>query len=487
MPDLLGATNPVPSYDAPSVRITPPVPGGDQNIQNIVDPGRVTRPDGQEGQEAQQGQTGQQGDFGAHFESNFMTFVQRLRASLELPEVFLNVLQGQTIQVSSGIRDGFAREMAQFLDFIEVDERTLPAFVEEQMQSSSRFTGPLFQLLRSAYEGSTSELTKNDILLFVRRFADYTSTPHIEDNLVRMTGEMTEALPGKWSAELTQVLSRLENSIEAGDRPEALRLLRDHVFPLVSKYVSLTHDHGLARNILSAMTLDVARYENSDEEGLLRALRRLISSDVLPKSMEELPDKELLRMLRETDYFKAARQEDGGNAFADRLAHVTHRALQGEDGAETQEAFHSIMNAVLINESVFMPLQHIMLPINWNGQLMFSEMWVDPDAGRDAEGRRRGGGDNGPVQRVLLKMDIQSLGAFDVLIQNRREGVSMLVTCPKSVAPFSGEITRSLRDILSRNGLKVEQLQVAEQRRALTVSEAFPKLFERMRGVNVKI
>lgn len=479
MPDLLGATNPVPSYDAPSVKITPPTPGGDTNIQNVVDLDHVTRPDGQEGQ---QGSGDATNKFEARFDSNFMTFVQRLRGAQELPDVFMTVLQGQQVQVSSGIHSGFAAEMSQFLEFLQMDEGQLLNFVQNQVQSGSRFSGALFQMLRNTFNATDSELTKSDILQFVRRFGDYTSTEHIEDNLVRMTDEMSEALPGKWSSELTNILAQLENGVDAGDREGNLKLLREKVFPLVSKYVSLTHDHGLARNLLSAMTLDVARYENGSESGLLEAFRHLAQSEVLPKEIAELPDSELLRMLKETEFTKASES----NGFADRMARVTHRALQGEDGVNTQEAFHHIMNAVLINESVFMPLQHIMLPLNWNGQLMFSEMWIDPDA----EQGNRGGRDKkegGPVQRILIKMDIQSVGAFDVLIQNRDEGVSMLVTCPKSVAEDAPKVTKSLRDILARNGLKVEQVQVAEQHRPLTVSEVFPKVFERMSGVNVKV
>ncbi|MBO4914605.1 MAG: hypothetical protein J5449_05300 [Oscillospiraceae bacterium] len=480
MPDLLGATNPVPSYDAPSVKITPPTPGGDANVQNVVDPDHVTRPDGKEGQ---QNSGDAANSFGARFDSNFMTFVQRLRGAQTLPETFLTVLQGQQIEVSSGIRSGFADEMAKFLDFLHMDESQLMSFLKNQVQSGSRFSGALFQMLRNAYNGTASELTKNDILQFVRRFGDYSSTTHIEDNLLRMTDEMTEALPGKWSSELTQVLAQLENGVDAGDREGNLKLLREQVFPLVSKYVSLTHDHGLARNLLSAMTLDVARYENGSPEGLLEAFRHLASSEVLPRELADVPDSELLRMLKETEFSKAA----DNNGFADSMAKLTHKALQGEDGVNTQDAFHNIMNAVLINESVYMPLQHIMLPLNWNGELMFSELWIDPDAERDEKGKRGKEDDDGPVQRVLIKMDIRSIGAFDVLIQNKGDGVSMLVTCPKSVAEHAPQVTQSLKNILTRNGLKAEQVQVAEQHRPLTVSQVFPKLFERMSGVNVKV
>lgn len=476
MPDLLGAANPVPGYDIQQPRVTTPQLS-DPTVQNIVDPNRVVRPDGQEGQQGQQGS----GDStAARFESNFMTFIGRLRDSQDMADTFLTVL-GQRTEISSGIRGGFAQELSEFLDFIRMDEAELGRFLRNQVRSGARFSGPLFALLRAAYDAAPSALTKTDILQFVRRFSDYSSTEHIEDNILRNAAQMAEAMPGKWSAELSGMLARLQNGVLAGDREGNLRLLRDEIFPLVSRYVSATHDHGLARELLSAMTLDVARYENSSEEGLLEALRRLAASDVLPRDLAEVSDAELLRMLKESDFHQAAESD----TFAERMTKVTQRALAGEAGAKTQEAFHHIMNAVLINESVYMPLQHIMLPIDWNGRLMFSEIWVDPDAERDSRGRKREG--EGQTRRILIKMDVQDLGAFDVLIQQRAEGVSLLVGCPKAAAPFTAQITRSMQEILQRNGLTVEQVQVAEMRRPLTVSQAFPKLFERMSGINVKV
>ena len=477
MPDLLGATNPVPSYDVQQPRgLTPQI--NDTTVQNIVDPDRVVRADGQEGQ---QGSGDATGSLAARFESNFMTFVSRLRDAQDLPEVFMNVLVGQRSQVSSGIRTGFAEEMAQFLEFIQMDESELASFLQNQVQSGARFSGALFQLLRGAYGGTASEMVKDEILQFVRRFSDWSSTEHIENNLLRTADEMADAVPGKWGRELNEIVAQLENGILAGDREGNLQLLRNKLFPLISNYVSTTHDHGLARALLSVMTLDVARYENGSEPGLLQALRHLASGDVLPKALADLPDAELLRMLRDTDFYRAS----ASNTFAERMTNATRRALSGEAGVNTQEAFHHIMNSVLINESVYMPLQHVMLPLNWNGRLMFSELWVDPDAERDSSRGR--GGEGGPVTRILIKMDVQDLGAFDVLIQNRTEGVSLLVGCPRTVSEFAPQITEAMRGILARNGLTVEQVQVAEMRRALTVSEVFPKLFERMRGVNVKV
>jgi len=473
MPALLGPTNPVPGYEPQPVKITTPAPG-DTNVQNIVDPNRVVRPD----QRTDRQDTGDAAN-AARYESNFMTFVQRLRNAQNLPETFLRMLQGQGLEVTSGIRSGFAGEMAQFLEFLKMDESQLLAFLQGQGQSGARFGGALFSILRNAYANTQSDLLRTDILQFLRRFSDYTSTDHLEGKILRSVSDMTESLPSQWANQVSDILAKLQNGVAAGDRAGNLKLLREELFPLISRYVSLTHDHGRARGLLSMLTLDVARYENGSEKELLQAMRRLASSGVLPGELSPLSDKELLKLLRETNFLKAS------DPFADQLAKLASRALQGQAGPETQEMFHNIMASILINESVYMPLSHTLLPLDWNGKRMFSEMWVDPDA--DSDPRRSASGGGGTM-RILIKMDIESLGAFDLLIHSsRQDGVSLSLACPQAVAAFSDQVSQTIHSILSRNGLKVGEVSVAEMKRPVTVSEVFPKLFERMNGVNVKI
>ncbi len=471
MPELLGPTNPVPTHDTSGVRITTPQPS-DTNVQNIVNPSVVTRPD-QKNDRPDSGDS--TGPGAARYESNFMTFMQRLRDTRGLPATFMQVMQGTT--VSSGIREGFAEELADMMRFLQMNEAELLKFLQNQLQSGSRFSGALFQSLRDAF-GSSSDLLKNEILQFLRRFSDFSSTGHLEGKILRTAEDLQGAMPSRWGDQVTELLAQLRNGVASGDRQGVLDLLRGRLFPLVSNYVSTTHDHGAARGMLSMLTLDVARYENGGETGLLQSMRHLSALGVLPGDLARMSDEELLSMLRNTDFARSA----ADNAFADRMASLIDAALRGQGGVDAQQAFHNIMNAILINESVYMPLQHTMLPLDWEGKKMFSEMWVDPDA------ERRGGRDGDKrVSRLLIKMDIQSLGSFDVLIHTRGEDVSMSVACPKAVAPFTEQVSRALGTILERNGLHPESVQVTEMRRPLTVSEVFPKILERMSGVNVKV
>jgi len=109
---------------------------------------------------------------------------------------------------------------------------------------------------------------------------------------------------------------------------------------------------------------------------------------------------------------------------------------------------------------------------------------VDPDAERDGE---RGSPGGGKTLRMLIKMDVQFLGAFDVIVNARDKNVVLQLACPEQVAVFSKEITAAMNDILKRNGLQPSTIQVAAMRRPVAISEVFPKLFERGFGVNVKI
>ena len=231
--------------------------------------------------------------------------------------------------------------------------------------------------------------------------------------------EMSQSMPSRWADQLLVMTAQLENGIAAGDRQGNLQLLRQQIFSLVSGYVGQTHDHGRARELFSTLTLDLIRYENGDELSLVEAFRRLASYDLFSGDLAKLSDDDVLRLLQETDYFRASEND----LFSDYLTSVTRRAVKGEGDSATQQVFRNIMDSVLINESVYMPLRHVMIPLEWNDRTMFSEMWIDPDPEENKKGSSRSGGERSFL--VLIKMDIQELGAFDLLINAKGETASV--------------------------------------------------------------
>lgn len=479
MPDLLGATNPVPGYDNTVTNRGLPVSPDNTQIQNVPTPNRVSRPDGR----TEQQDNGSLGDSDRiRYDSNFQTFLQRLKETPSMAQSLSRLFSGREgVVVLSGMGEGMAAELSQVLEMLRMDQAQLLDFLSGQLKAGTRFGGALFALLRNAYAKAASDGVRADILRFLKSYVDYSSTAHIEGNLLRSMEGMANAMPASWAEKLRELTARLENGIAAGDRQGNLALLRQEVLPHMASYVSRTHDLGTARGLLSILTLDLARYENGSEESLLESFHQLSGYGTLKHQLGAIDDQALLELLRKSQFLK----DSMANQFSDRLAESAARALRGEGGVEAQQIFRELVNAMLVNESVYMPINHFLLPMQADGRMLFSELWVDPDA--EGQGDKSGSTRGGNTMRFLFKMDIQSLGLFDIVLTSREREVDVRIACPEGISPFAKQIEGAVCEILSRNGLTPGGVSVRTMERPVSLTEVFPKLFEGKNSVNVKV
>ena len=471
MPDLLGVTNPVPGHDNTQINRNVPVSPGNTQIQNAPDITKVTGADNRtEQQDA--GQGGQ-----VRYDSNFQTFLQQLRQAQGGAQSLARLLAGEETVVTSGMSEGIAEELSQVLEMLKMeDEGQLLQFLTEQMQAGTRFGGALFDLLRSAYARADHTGVRNDILSFLKSYSDWSSTAHLEGNLMRNLAAMADSMPASWGDKLRELLARLENGVAAGDRQGNINLIQQEVFPFMSSYVGQTHDLGTPRGLLSLMALDLARYENGSEERLQEAFRQLAGYGTLKGILGGIDDQALMKLLQ-----GSLARESGATRFADFLAAAAARALRGEGSAEVQETFRNLVSSMLINESVYMPISHFLIPLEMDGRKLFSELWVDADA-EEKNGRGKGG----KCMKFLFKIDVEKLGLFDVILTSREKEVEVAVACPEKAAPFSREIERTVSRILVRNELTPTGIVVRRMDRPVTLTEVFPKIFEGKNSVNVK-
>lgn len=182
MPDLLGVTNAVPGNDANLINRNMPSIPNDPRLQNAPDPTRVTRSDNRTEQQG----AGGDGSGALRFDSNFIAFLQRLSETPGLAQTLSQVLRMyQGTVVSSGMEEGIAVEMSALLEMLKMDEGEFSSFFRSQMQLGNRFSGPLFSILREAYGNSNSEVLRGNILQFLKRYSDYSSSGHVQGNLLR--------------------------------------------------------------------------------------------------------------------------------------------------------------------------------------------------------------------------------------------------------------------------------------------------------------
>ena len=166
--------------------------------------------------------------------------------------------------------------------------------------------------------------------------------------------------------------------------------------------------------------------------------------------------------------------------FADGLANLLLKGANGRAGLENVQQFYSIMNGLLVNESVYMPLLHLVIPFQYEEHDVVSEMWVDPDAKKDSEDESR-------KIKVFLKFDIQNLGKFELtmILQDHETRMHLLV--PPNLAKQNKKIETAVGEILNKNGIRFSQLMVRERLRDRRVDEVFPEIREKERTINVRI
>ena len=184
--------------------------------------------------------------------------------------------------------------------------------------------------------------------------------------------------------------------------------------------------------------------------------------------------------LQESPEEIAKRFQTPNRDFADGVANLLLKGANGQAGLENVQQFYTIMNGMLLNESVYMPLLHFILPFQYEGNNVMSEMWVDPDGKKDKE-------EGGRAVKLFLKFDIQGLGKFELLmtLQDRESRMQLLV--PKQLVKEDKKIQAEVAGILKKNGIRCSQLMVRERVRDRRVDEVFPEIREKERTINVRI
>ena len=125
-----------------------------------------------------------------------------------------------------------------------------------------------------------------------------------------------------------------------------------------------------------------------------------------------------------------------------------------------------------------MPVNHFILPFQYQGKEAVSEFWIDPDAEKKEEEK-----DGGRKIRLLVDFEIRGLGDFQLLADLQDHKISMELGVPKNLSAGAGEIQAKLQEICARNGMRVKMMQVQEK--LITVFWMFSQRLEKRRMVSM--
>ncbi len=379
--------------------------------------------------------------------------------------------------VSSGINENFAEEISQFLNMIKLSKEDVFSFFKSQVETSNKFSGVFFNFLRNVLSESNSGDLNLRILNLLKKYNDFTSNRHILNNILIDISNISKYIPSKFSEELINLANRLNTDAKAGDVNENTELLKKEIIPFLSKYIKSTNDFGIVRDLISSLSLNTARYENGSKNGFIEAFETLMGYNVIKKQLGNIDVRKLADILLEQYESKSQ-----NNDLNYKLLNILERGIKGEAGYENVDVFKDILTSMLLNESVFMPLVHIMLPMNIDNSMMYSEIWIDPD-----DESNQGSSNGERKSKLLVKFDIKDVGFFDLIILHQNGRVDMQIFCPEKIIKIDKTIKTGLKEILERNGLAVSSISVAKSNYPISISEVFPKIYERKNTVNVRV
>ncbi len=479
MSNILKVTAPIAGYESSNQARTQANKVPDPAIKGPVTPDKVTKPDARSDSASQ--------DQGValkfRYDSNYQNFIKQVSTLPTMTEEFSKIFFERFATLAqSGLGDGFSEQIGRFYEMIGMGAEDIQGFLKQQGNMSIKFSGTFFDMLSEVMRETSSVELKAGILDFLRRYADMSEGRMMMSNANGLLSKLREYMMPGARGGLDALIADLDFGAQTGTDAmnNNAQLLREKLLPFLNKYISSTHDRGMLRDLAANLASVAARLENGSPARVQDAFAQLLKYQGMQSVFKNFDPDILLRVLKNTEYSKAV----GAQKWADGLVDLIESGVSGEGGAETRAAFNNLMQSILLNESVYMPVLHFTLPLQVDGKLMFSEMWIDPDAQKaqgDASGKRAIHG--------LVKFDIQDVGFFDLFFIYSNDKIKLQLSCPQSmeeeIAQVRGDITR----ILAEHSIAIDELFVDSDSSvgSVPISAAFPKIFERRNSVNVSI
>lgn len=451
--------------------------------------------------------------------SVFGQFIEQLRAAPGLSATLQGMLLNAVArQGSISARLPADSPLRSLLASIRMEPEQAAESLAFQQENATQFGGPLFRLLGQISEQSENSGFDLRTADFLKAFSGYFSRESTTLSILANLKQIRDTIPLPYGKKLQEAMRGIgpesagrqtEDGADAGEQtlktPDAaqqasartagggysdrrteenLNALKQEIIPFLKQYVSQTNDYGKARDSISMLLHNTAILNVSTRGNLEQRFDQLFR---YCKYNLGLPDA-TMDLMRSLFGEEIALQRSGhSDAFSSALVRLLSSASGGGTAAGTdRSALQDITRSILLDSSVYMPFQHLFLPVDIGGRFLFAQMWIEKkDEDADAP-RGRGSADSRPAS-VLLTFDIQDLGYFEAAVKIRDRHVDLSLNYPPALDRYRGSIRAELSSILEKNGLNAESVQVspcAAPRVPEIIREAVEK---RRHSVNVSV
>jgi hypothetical protein len=501
---------------AENLRITTPVPTSDSLIKpnsaagspavDAVDPTHVTKTSTQE-----QNTNSQSMDLLLSGESVFGKFIEQLRStpalSQTLGKVFFDLARRQAV-----LPDAFpaGSPLRMFAEGISGKEDMLDSILFQQ-KDSTLFSGTLFQTLGMLSEHSGDGVFDLNLAEFLKAFDGYRSAPSTLVAVKANLESIRRQLPPPYREQLQKAAQKLssgsaerlsagpaENPADEKVSPEEkrtaefsplpgsvdqdLNVLKKEILPVLSGYISKFNDYGKMREEVSLLLNNVAILNVSTKENLEQQFGKLIA---YCKHSLNLPEPALQQLRAECGrVFSAGDADQPKSPLFEALTSLLKQGSRTDTAGFEKTVYQEVCRSLLLDSSVYMPFVHLYLPVSWQGNSMFAQIWVEKkevaEKKSSAPAAQKG-------TSVFLTFDIRDLGYFEAAVSLQEKRADIRLNCPPNLVKKSGDIVPDLSKILRQNGFTPGEIRVASSDQPEIPGILLQKIQERKRSINVTV
>lgn len=419
--------------------------------------------------------------------SVFNAFTEKLIQTPALSQTLQKLLQGVLMQKGSAelsnlsnIKgNAFEAIISKLVDEIKMDESQILQNILFQQSNCTSFKADLFKLLRNISQNTeTSSVTKDYVGRFLKAYDGYFTSENTMQGIINQLKNILNRIPKSYREQIYAQMGELIQGSNEEALNTNLKLLKETILPMIGKYVATTNDMSETRELITLLVNDISRLNISTKQEVVERYKELV--DYCKFSLNVPTEKiELLNNL----FTKEMQSSDNTeNKLIDSLMNVLLNSSSEKLSSTSQTMIKDITTSLLLDKSAFMPFHHIVLPVEYNGMFMFSEIWVEKD---ESNGSRNSEQSNNK-KRIILSFEIQDIGRIQAVIGLKDSSVDCKISLPKGLQNDNRKIKKNINEIFIKNGFNVEKITYLPENFEVQ-DEIIKKVYKGRSSINVSI
>ncbi len=469
-----------------NIRITTPIPlqEGIGRISQLKNPGAMQGVDASKVAQSNTGTMGQNEGFEFLLSRNsvFSKFIEQLAQTPELSQNMKKIVLDLFGKTESARTENLSATMTQLADTMKMEPEDMLTNLEFLGANQTKFSGKAFDTLRELLAQFPTDAAKEKLAEFLKAYDGFFSIGSTTEAIARELNIMRQQVPMPYSGQLQELTNQLVTDHPVENMNQNLTLLKEKIIPFLSSYVSTTNDFGRVRDNITLLVHDLAQLNISSRDELSEKFHSLLDYLRFDLNFSAAKTENIKALFIE---HLNQSPEKPQNAFFESLVRALAEGSQHSPSQLSQSLYKDAVSSMLLDNSVYMPFQHMFLPVNYHGQFMFSEIWIEKDD--NAEKKTGYTADAGKTTRMHLTFDIKSLGYFEATIELNQKKAQVRLNCPAELSADTKRISDNITEIFARNGLDADRVDITTGKSPTVSQQILNKIYERKNIVDVTI